>query len=187
MDGPLFCRWCTSFNQKWVDLMAKTDSRCNGKISPHFLAYLLIFRNTDQQGPAFKKKLQHNEFESFLKGAYSFLLLSYLFVCLSGRLYKDVLGDLMAKTDSRCNGKIPPHFLAYLLIFRKTDQQGPAFKKSCSAMSLNPFWKVHMYLFLLSSSLFVCLSGSLYRQMYGDLMAKTDRRCNGKSPVLSNW
>ena len=87
MDGPLFCRWCTSFNQKWVDLMAKTARRCNGKISPHFLAYLLIFRNTDQQGPAFKKKLQHNEFESFLKGAYLFLPLFILFVCLSVCLF----------------------------------------------------------------------------------------------------
>ena len=165
--------------------MAKTDSRCNRKISPHFLAYLLIFRNTDQQGPVFKKSCSAMSLNLFWKvHMYSFLLLSYLFVCLSGRLYKDMLGDLMAKTDSRCNGKIPPHFLAYLLIFRKTDQQGPAFKKSCSAMSLNPFWKVHMYLFLLSSSLFVCLSGRLYRQMYGDLMAKTDRRCNGKSRVV---
>ena len=87
--------------------MAKTASRCNGKISPHFLAYLLIFRNTDQQGPDFKKKLQHNEFESFLKGAYLFLPLCILFVCLSGRLHTQMCGDLMAKTDSRCNRKFP--------------------------------------------------------------------------------
>ena len=87
----LFCRWCTSFNQKWVDLMAKTDSRCNGKISPHFLAYLLlIFRNTDQQGFAFKKSCRTMSLN-----------------CSWRRFI------LIAKTDSMCNGKISPHFLAY--------------------------------------------------------------------------
>ena len=36
--------------QMYGDLMAKTDSKCTGKFSPHFLVYmLLIFRNTDQQ------------------------------------------------------------------------------------------------------------------------------------------
>ena len=52
------------------------------KISPHFLAYLLIFRNTDQQGRVRLLKLQ-NGLKSVLKGLYFCFC---VFVCLCGHL-----------------------------------------------------------------------------------------------------
>ena len=73
--------------------------------------------------------------------------------------------------------------------FETPINKDPTLKKSCSTMSLNLFWKVHICFFLYVSylflCLFVCLFGRLHTQMYGDLMAKTDSRCNRKFPLIS--